>query len=67
MIIAAIEKLGDFLLFCTFHNNFQPLSVLFLDILGLISQTDLSLASNHFVLDLSPKAFLSPFVKFAPD
>ena len=33
---------------------------------GPISQTDLSLATYHFVLDLSPKTDLSLFVKSAP-
>ena len=34
--------------------------------LGHILRRDLSLASYHFVLDLSPKADLSLFVKLAP-
>ena len=34
---------------------------------GPISRTDLSLASYHFVLYLSPKTDLSLFVKLAPD
>ena len=34
--------------------------------LGPISQTDLSLVSYHFVLDLSPKTDLSLLVKLAP-
>ena len=33
---------------------------------GPISLTDLSLASYHFVLDLSPKTDLSLFMKLAP-
>ena len=36
-------------------------------LLGPISRTDLSLASYHFVLDLSPQTDLSLFVKLAPD
>ena len=35
-------------------------------LLGPISRTDLSLATYHFILNLSPKTDLSLFVKSAP-
>ena len=58
------QLLGDIFI-VKFQNVYLNAVYLFFVSLGLISQTDLSLASYHFVLDLSPKIDLSLFMKLA--